>query len=362
MNEQAFIRIEHLTKVFGKTIAVNNISLTGEKGGFITLLGPSGCGKTTMLRMIAGFIQPDKGRMYIGGKLLNELPVHRRETAMVFQSYALFPHLNVFNNVGYGLKLRKVSRSKRKEQVERVLKLVELEGMGNRQISQLSGGQQQRVALSRALAISPRVLLMDEPLSNLDAKLRINVRSQIRNLQQHLGITTIYVTHDQEEAFSLSDRIAIMKEGKLQQIGTPWEIYHNPRNQFIADFIGMTNFVEVKIETVDNQNVVLDFPGGKLIMFREKNLKFLPGQNILVTIRSEGIRVNKHIPISSNDNVLKGEIKKYSYTGKTVKYWVDVGGGITISVESFNPEEILVGKVYIAFDKFCIYPIFDKIK
>ncbi|MCK4790099.1 MAG: ABC transporter ATP-binding protein, partial [Desulfobacteraceae bacterium] len=198
MNEQAFIRIEHLTKVFGKTIAVNDISLTGEKGGFITLLGPSGCGKTTMLRMIAGFVQPDEGRMYIGEKLLNELPIHRRETAMVFQSYALFPHLNVFNNVAYGLKLRKVSRSKRKEQVERVLKLVELEGMGNRQISQLSGGQQQRVALSRALAISPRVLLMDEPLSNLDAKLRINVRSQIRNLQQHLGITTIYVTHDQE--------------------------------------------------------------------------------------------------------------------------------------------------------------------
>jgi len=357
MNEQAFIRIEHLTKVFGKTIAVNDISLTGEKGGFITLLGPSGCGKTTMLRMIAGFVQPDEGRMYIGEKLLNKLPVHRRGTAMVFQSYALFPHLNVFNNVAYGLKLRKVSRSKRKEQVERVLKLVELEGMGSRQISQLSGGQQQRVALSRALAISPRVLLMDEPLSNLDAKLRINVRSQIRNLQQHLGITTIYVTHDQEEAFSLSDKIAIMKEGKLQQIDTPWEIYHNPRNQFIADFIGMTNFVEVKVETVDNSNVVLNFPGGKLIMFREKNLKFLPGQNILVTIRSEGIRVNKHIPVSSDDNVLKGEIKQYSYTGKTVKYWVNVGEGITLSVESLNPEKILTGKVYIAFDKSCIYPI-----
>jgi len=361
MNEQAFIRIEHLTKVFGKTVAVNDISLTGEKGGFITLLGPSGSGKTTILRMIAGFVQPDEGRMYIGGNLLNDLPVHRRGTAMVFQSYALFPHLDVFNNVAYGLKLRKVSRSKRKEQVEEVLKLVELEGMENRQISQLSGGQQQRVALSRALAISPKVLLMDEPLSNLDAKLRINVRNEIKALQQHLGITTIYVTHDQEEAFSLSDKIAIMKEGKLQQIGTPWEIYHNPRNKFIADFIDMTNFVEAKIETVDKESIILNTPGGRLAMFRERSLEFLPGQNILVTIRSEGIRVNKYIPVSSGDNVLKGEIKQYSYMGKMVKYWVNVGEGMTLSVESLNPEKILTGKVYIAFDKSCIYPIFDKI-
>ena len=361
MNEQAFIRIEHLTKVFGKTVAVNDISLTGEKGGFITLLGPSGSGKTTILRMIAGFVQPDEGRMYIGGNLLNDLPVHRRGTAMVFQSYALFPHLDVFNNVAYGLKLRKVSRSKRKEQVEEVLKLVELEGMENRQISQLSGGQQQRVALSRALAISPKVLLMDEPLSNLDAKLRINVRNEIKALQQHLGITTIYVTHDQEEAFSLSDKIAIMKEGRLQQIGTPWEIYHNPRNKFIADFIDMTNFVEAKIETVDKESIILNTPGGRLAMFRERSLEFLPGQNILVTIRSEGIRVNKYIPVSSGDNVLKGEIKQYSYMGKMVKYWVNVGEGMTLSVESLNPEKILTGKVYIAFDKSCIYPIFDKI-
>jgi len=361
MNEQAFIRIEHLTKVFGKTVAVNDISLTGEKGGFITLLGPSGSGKTTILRMIAGFVQPDEGRMYIGGNLLNDLPVHRRGTAMVFQSYALFPHLDVFNNVAYGLKLRKVSRSKRKEQVEEVLKLVELEGMENRQISQLSGGQQQRVALSRALAISPKVLLMDEPLSNLDAKLRINVRNEIKALQQHLGITTIYVTHDQEEAFSLSDKIAIMKEGRLQQIGTPWEIYHNPRNKFIADFIDMTNFVEAKIETVDKESIILNTPGGRLAMFRERSLEFLPGQNILVTIRSEGIRVKKYIPVSSGDNVLKGEIKQYSYMGKMVKYWVNVGEGMTLSVESLNPEKILTGKVYIAFDKSCIYPIFDKI-
>jgi len=362
VDEQAFIRIEHLSKVFGKTVAVNDISLTGEKGGFITFLGPSGSGKTTMLRMIAGFVQPDEGQIYIGGKLLNDLPTYRRGTAMVFQSYALFPHLNVFNNIAYGLKVRKISRSKRKEQVEEVLKLVELEGMEDRQINQLSGGQQQRVALARALAISPKVLLMDEPLSNLDAKLRVNLRNQIRSLQKHLGITTIYVTHDQEEAFSLSDKIVIMKEGRLQQIGTPWEIYHSPRNQFIAKFIGVTNFLEAKIETVDKESIILNTAGGRLTMFRKKGLEFLPGQNILVTIKSEGIRIKKHISVSSSDNVLEGEIKQHSYTGKMIKYWVDVGGGITISVESFNPEEILVGKVYIAFDKFCIYPIFDKIK
>jgi len=198
---------------------------------------------------------------------------------------------------------------------------------------------------------------MDEPLSNLDAKLRINLRNQIRALQQHLGITTIYVTHDQEEAFSLSDKIAIMKEGRLQQIGTPWEIYHNPRNEFIADFIGMTNFVEAKIETVDKESIILNTPGGRLTMVREKSLEFLLGQNILVTIRSEGIRINKRNPASSGDNVLEGEIKQYSYTGKTVKYWVNVSEGMTLSVESFNPQKILTGKVYIAFDKSCIYPI-----
>jgi len=357
MNEQAFIRIEHLTKVFGETVAVNDVSLTGEKGGFTTLLGPSGCGKTTMLRMIAGFVRPDEGRMYIGEQLLNDLPVHRRGAAMVFQSYALFPHLNVFNNVAYGLKLRKISRSKRKERVEEVLKLVELEGMEDRQISQLSGGQQQRVALSRALAISPEVLLMDEPLSNLDAKLRISIRSQIRVIQQRLGITTIYVTHDQEEAFSLSDRIAIMRDGRLQQIGTPWEIYHNPRNQFVADFMGMTNFVEAKIEAVDKECVVLNTPGGRLAMFRKKSLEFLPGQDILVTIRSEGIRVNKHAPVPRGDNALKGEIKQYSYTGKRVKYWVNVGEGMTLIVEHPDPGEVLTGKVYVAFDKFCICPV-----
>jgi len=357
VNEQTFIRIEHLTKAFGKTVAADDLSLTVDKGSFTTLLGPSGCGKTTALRLIAGFAQPDKGQIYIGEQLINDVPPHRREVAMVFQSYALFPHLNVFNNIAYGLKLRKVSRSKRKERVEEVLKLVELQGMEDRQISQLSGGQQQRVALSRALAISPKVLLMDEPLSNLDAKLRVSVRNQIRAIQQRLGITTIYVTHDQEEAFSLSDRIAIMRDGRLQQIGTSWEIYHNPRNQFVADFMGMTNFVKAKIETVGKESVVLNTPGGRLAMFREKDLEFSIGQDILVTIRSEGIEVNKHTPVSRADNTLKGEVKQYSYTGKTVKYWVNVGEGMTLITEHPDPKEILTGKVYLTFDKSCICPI-----
>ncbi len=357
MNEQTFIRIEHLTKAFGKTVAADDLSLTVDKGSFTTLLGPSGCGKTTALRLIAGFAQPDKGQIYIGEQLINDVPPHQREVAMVFQSYALFPHLNVFNNIAYGLKLRKVSRSKRKERVEEVLKLVELQGMEDRQISQLSGGQQQRVALSRALAISPKVLLMDEPLSNLDAKLRVSVRNQIRAIQQRLGITTIYVTHDQEEAFSLSDRIAIMRDGRLQQIGTSWEIYHNPRNQFVADFMGMTNFVKAKIETVDKESVVLNTPGGRLVMFREKGLEFSIGQDILVTIRSEGIEANKHTPVPRGDNTLKGEVKQYSYTGKTVKYWVNVGEGMTLTTEHPDPKEILTGKVYLTFDKSCICPI-----
>jgi len=351
------IKLVDLYKRFKETIAVDHLSLNVGKGSLTTLLGPSGCGKTTTLRIIAGFEDPEEGKIYLGDRLLNEVPPHHRGVGMVFQSYALFPHMNVFNNVAYGLKLRKWKKSKIKKRVREVLNLVDLVGLENRTSDQLSGGQQQRVAVARTLSIEPEALLMDEPLSNLDAKLRINIRSQIKTLQQHLGITTIYVTHDQEEAFSLSDKIAIMKEGKLQQIGTPWEIYHNPRNQFIADFIGMTNFVEAKIETVDNQNVVLNTPGGKLIMLREKNLEFLPGQNILVTIRSEGIRINKHTPVSSGDNVLKAEIKQYSYMGKTVKYGVNIGEGMSLVVESLNPKKILTGKVYIAFDKSCIYPI-----
>ena len=244
------VRLEHISKIYqdpktGKEFyAVKDTNLTIEPGSFVTLLGPSGCGKTTTLRMIAGFESPDEGEIYLGDEPINELTPNKRDTAMVFQSYALLPHYNVFDNVAYGLKLRKVPKEEIHERVMRILKLVELEGMESRMTNQLSGGQQQRVALASALVIEPSVLLFDEPLSNLDAKLRVSMRTEIRRIQQEVGITAIYVTHDQSEAMALSDKIIIMNKGFVAQMGTPQEIYYHPVDEFVADFIGEANFLK----------------------------------------------------------------------------------------------------------------------
>ena len=247
------VRLEHISKIYqdpktGKDFyAVKDTSLDIEPGSFVTLLGPSGCGKTTTLRMIAGFESPDEGEIYLGDEPINELTPNKRDTAMVFQSYALLPHYNVFDNVAYGLKLRKVPKDEIRERVMRILDLVELTGMEARMTNQLSGGQQQRVALARALVIEPSVLLFDEPLSNLDAKLRVSMRTEIRRIQQEVGITAIYVTHDQSEAMALSDKIIIMSKGVVAQMGTPQEIYYHPVNEFVADFIGEANFLKGKM-------------------------------------------------------------------------------------------------------------------
>lgn len=229
------VRLEHISKIYqdpktGKDFyAVKDTSLTIEPGSFVTLLGPSGCGKTTTLRMIAGFESPDEGEIYLGDEAINALTPNKRDTAMVFQSYALLPHYNVFDNVAYGLKLRKIPKDEIRQRVMNILELVELTGMEGRMTNQLSGGQQQRVALARALVIEPSVLLFDEPLSNLDAKLRVSMRTEIRRIQQEVGITAIYVTHDQSEAMALSDNIIIMNHGVVEQMGTPQEIYYHPR-------------------------------------------------------------------------------------------------------------------------------------
>ena len=247
--EKKGVRLEHISKIYndpktGKEFyAVNDVSLTIEPGSFVTLLGPSGCGKTTTLRMIAGFESPDAGEIYLGNEAINALTPNKRDTAMVFQSYALFPHYNVYDNVAYGLKLRKVPKKEMDERIARILELVELTGMETRMTNQLSGGQQQRVALARAMVVEPSVLLFDEPLSNLDAKLRVSMRTEIRRIQQTLGITAVYVTHDQAEAMAISDNIIIMNKGVIAQIGTPEEVYHHPKNEFVADFIGEVNFL-----------------------------------------------------------------------------------------------------------------------
>ena len=261
------VRLEHISKIYqdpktGKDFyAVKDTSLTIEPGSFVTLLGPSGCGKTTTLRMIAGFESPDEGEIYLGDEPINELTPNKRDTAMVFQSYALLPHYNVFDNVAYGLKLRKVPKEEIRERVMKILGLVELSGMEARMTNQLSGGQQQRVALARALVIEPSVLLFDEPLSNLDAKLRVSMRTEIRRIQQEVGITAIYVTHDQSEAMALSDKIIIMNKGVVAQMGTPQEIYYHPVDEFVADFIGEANFLKGKMTGKNGKYAVMNVEG-----------------------------------------------------------------------------------------------------
>lgn len=249
------VKLDHVSKMFGKARGVENVNINIKSGEFFTFLGPSGCGKTTTLRMIAGFYYPTKGRIYFDNKDVTTLQPNKRNIGMVFQNYALFPHMTVFENVAFGLEVRKLSKATIKEKVEKALKLVHLENFENRKINELSGGQQQRVALARALVIEPDILLLDEPLSNLDAKLREETRLEIKRLQVELGITTIYVTHDQTEAMTMSDRIMVMKEGIVQQIGTPQEIYNRPANHFVASFIGESNILDGIITEINGEKI-----------------------------------------------------------------------------------------------------------
>ena len=285
------VRLEHISKIYqdpktGKDFyAVKDNSLTIAPGEFVTLLGPSGCGKTTTLRMIAGFESPDEGEIYLGDEPINALTPNKRDTAMVFQSYALLPHYNVFDNVAYGLKLRHVPKDQIKERVLKILDLVELTGMEGRMTNQLSGGQQQRVALARALVIEPSVLLFDEPLSNLDAKLRVTMRTEIRRIQQEVGITAIYVTHDQSEAMALSDRIIIMRSGVVEQIGSPQEIYYHPVNEFVADFIGEANFLKGTCEKREGTRAQINVAGDICHAETDKDLQV--GQEYTIVLRPE---------------------------------------------------------------------------
>ncbi len=285
------VRLEHISKIYqdpktGKDFyAVKDNSLTIAPGEFVTLLGPSGCGKTTTLRMIAGFESPDEGEIYLGDEPINALTPNKRDTAMVFQSYALLPHYNVFDNVAYGLKLRHVPKDQIKERVMKILDLVELTGMEGRMTNQLSGGQQQRVALARALVIEPSVLLFDEPLSNLDAKLRVTMRTEIRRIQQEVGITAIYVTHDQSEAMALSDRIIIMRSGVVEQIGSPQEIYYHPVNEFVADFIGEANFLKGTCEKREGTRAQINVAGDICHAETDKDLQV--GKEYTIVLRPE---------------------------------------------------------------------------
>lgn len=280
------IKAKNVIKKYGDNVVIPNLNLDIENGEFFTLLGPSGCGKTTFLRMIAGFNSIEGGEISFEDKVINDIPAHKRNIGMVFQNYAIFPHLTVKQNVEYGLKLRKPSKSEMEEKVSDILKVVQIEQFKDRLPERLSGGQQQRVALARAIVIHPSVLLMDEPLSNLDAKLRIEMRSAIREVQKEVGITTVYVTHDQEEALAISDRIAVMKDGVVQHVGTPKEIYTRPRNVFVSTFIGHSNLYKGIIEIKDSATFV-KFEKGYTVKMDNLKDEVKNGQKVIIAVRPE---------------------------------------------------------------------------
>jgi iron(III) transport system ATP-binding protein len=328
-----YLTLENITKVFtsrrnvGEVVAVKDVNLEIQEGELVTLLGPSGCGKTTTLRMIAGFEFPTSGRIVLDGVEINSLPPHKRDMSMVFQSYALFPHLTVFENVAYGLNVQRLSKRTIAERVGRVLDLVHLEGYGDRAPGQLSGGQQQRVALARALVMEPKVLLMDEPLSNLDAKLREEMRTEIRRIQKELNITSVYVTHDQIEAMTLSDRIVVMNEGVIEQIGSPMEIYRFPNSRFVANFIGRANFVDGVVLAQRNSTLTVRSLGDSITLSNIKR-EFREGEPVTLIIRPEMIKIKK------TGGLYQGVIRQAVYLGDMIEYAVDVAGVSILGTET----------------------------
>jgi len=329
------ITVQGLTKRFGSLEVVSNVGFSIEEGEMFTLLGPSGCGKTTLLRLIAGFYSPDEGEVQFDGRRVNELPPHERGIGMVFQNYALWPHMTVFENAAYGLKLRKVAPTEIAERIRAVLEKVKLGEMGERYPGQLSGGQQQRVALARALVLNPKMLLLDEPLSNLDAKIRIQVRAEIRKLQKELGITTVYVTHDQEEALTLSDRIAVFNKGKVLQIGPPKTLYERPQNRFVADFIGINNLAEGTVEAVDASQGWLRLKTGFGDLLAVMDERFRPGDRCVVSVRPENVALDG-VPAPGR-NLVQGHIVFAAYLGSALRYDVDLGQGVLFKVDIRDP-------------------------
>ena len=328
------ITIENVVKIFGQTRAVDDVSLEIEKGELFFLLGSSGCGKTTLLRLIAGFYQPDGGRIFFDDKDVSQVPPHKRNTGMVFQNYALWPHMNVRENLTFGLQMHHVPPAERKRRVEEALDIVQMNEYADRSPSQLSGGQQQRVALGRALVLEPDVVLMDEPLSNLDAKLRLEMREQINRIHDSLDLTMVYVTHDQSEALSMADRMAIMHQGRIGQIGTPRGIYNRPTNRFVADFIGEANLIKGNILAI-NGEIEVETAVGRLVssvVYKEAKV----GDLVCCSIRPERLDVLAEGQIRSN--MLDGEVLRAVYLGNHEQYFLRLQDGTEIKAIEYDTE------------------------
>jgi ABC-type Fe3+/spermidine/putrescine transport system ATPase subunit len=340
------ITIERAARTFGTVRAVDDVSLAIQNGEFFTLLGPSGCGKTTLLRMVAGFCELDAGRILFGEERIDTLPPHKRNTGMVFQNYAVFPNLNVGDNVAYGLRARKVRGDAMRERVERALKLVQLDGYGERWPHQLSGGQLQRVAIARAVVIEPHVLLLDEPLSNLDAKLRVEMRGEIRRLQRLLGITVIYVTHDQEEALAISDRIAVMRAGRIEQIAAPRAIYERPETPFVASFVGTTNLLDGVIRGRNGDAAEITFAGTSM---RADGVRGNVGDNVTVSLRPEALRLlGPGETVPAGWATLAGTLGEIEYLGPVTRFTVQFAD-TTLHLMALAPPTIS-GAATVAYD------------
>jgi len=351
-----YLVLEDVVKIFvarggsGEVVAVDHVFIEIQEGELVTLLGPSGCGKTTTLRLIAGFEFPTEGTISLDGKVINQEPPHKRDMSMVFQSYAIFPHLTVYENMAYGLNVQRLPKNQVRERVSKALDLVELTGLENRAPNQLSGGQQQRVALGRALVMEPKVLLMDEPLSNLDAKLREQMRTEIRRIQQRLGITSVYVTHDQVEAMTLSDRIVVMHEGKIEQIGSPIEIYRRPQTRFVADFIGRANFVEGTVRQQLDGRLTLEVLGSTMDVPAVGDWR--AGQAATMVVRPE------MVDIDPEQGQVEGIVRRSTYLGNVVEYDVEAAGQL-LSLVEHDPRHTTIypegQSVRLRFLEDCLY-------
>lgn len=334
------LQLKQINKYFGRSHVIKDVNIDFEKGHFVTFLGPSGCGKTTLLRMVAGFYEPDDGEILLNGKRIERIPPYSRNTAMVFQEYALFPHMNVFDNVSYGLRVKNRPKEEIERRVKEALDLMQLKGMEDRFPNQMSGGQQQRVAVARALVMNPEVLLLDEPLSNLDAKLRESVRVELRDIQKKMGLSTIYVTHDQSEALSMSDMIVVLKGGVVHQTGSPQEIYFEPKTPFVADFIGTTNLLSVKGL---GENTV-SYGNDRIPTAKSVNA----GQEYCLSIRPECLKLVKEV-VDGQVNV-KVTIQNKMFLGEKIRYFVNDSLGKEWIIDIYDPgRTILEGEAYAAF-------------